>query len=76
MLQLKRYFRFNLKLLFLIKNSENWLTKTALAVRRANFFEMVFSFVLLKDQVKIYKIEFLTNRALEEKQCQIGQKVI
>jgi hypothetical protein len=45
------------------KKSENWLPKTVMAGKGANFLSGV-CFVQQKDQVKTCKIEILTSNAL------------
>jgi hypothetical protein len=55
------------------KESENWLTKTALAVRRA-LFVLVFCCVWLKDQVKMCTMTTLSSFALLLKIIQILSK--
>jgi hypothetical protein len=47
------------------KNSHNCHTKTALTVRGANFFRIVFGSAWRKNQVETCKIENLTSQLLQ-----------
>ncbi len=67
MLRQKNNKEFVKKVYIWSKNKGIAHTKTALAAKVANFFEMFFCFGWWKDQLKIYKITFLSSQALREK---------